>query len=181
MQKTNRRDFLKIAASVSAAVAAGDAKPLYAEPEATPGPVRAWRTTSSEKFQPIQSPPQWETWSAMSPLGIYLEPGTQYQEMIGFGGAFTDASCYLLNQMAPDSRHAFLSSLYGPDGLRLSVGRTCIGASDYSKTLYSFDDTPEPDPDLKQFSIEHDRAWILPTLRAARELNPDLYLFSCVW
>ncbi len=181
MHMTNRRDFLKLAASTSVAVAAGEAKSLYADSQEVPGTVRAWRTTRNEKFQPIQSPPQWEPWMAVSALGIHLEPGTQYQEMIGFGGAFTDASCYLLHQMAPDARHAFLSDLYGPNGLRLSVGRTCIGASDYSTMLYNFDDTPEPDPELKQFSIEHDRGWILPTLREARELNPDLYLFSCVW
>src|SRR5262252_6835747 len=101
--------------------------------------------------------------------------------MIGFGGAFTDASCYLLRQMPPEAQHALLSDLYGPNGLRLSVGRTCIGASDYSTKFYTYDDTSEPDPELKQFNIEHDRAWIVPTLRAARELNPDLYLFSCVW
>jgi len=47
--------------------------------------------------------------------------------------------------------------------------------------MYSYDDSQEPDPELKQFSIAHDLAWILPTLREAREINPDLYLFSCVW
>ena len=181
MNVTNRRDFLKLAATASMAAAAGKPRSLCADAQHVPGTVRAWRTTSLEKYQPVQSPPQWETWSVLSPLGIHLDPDTQYQEMIGFGGAFTDASCYLLRQMPPEAQHAFLSDLYGPNGLRLSVGRTCIGASDYSTKFYTYDDTSEPDPDLKQFSIEHDRAWIVPTLRAARELNPDLYLFSCVW
>jgi glucosylceramidase len=31
------------------------------------------------------------------------------------------------------------------------------------------------------FSIEHDRAYILPMLRQARKLNPDLFLFSSPW
>jgi len=181
MNIANRRDFLKLAATAGMAAATGKSSSLYADSERAPGTVRAWRTTSTEKYQPVPSPPQWETWSALSPLGIHLDPGTQYQEMIGFGGAFTDASCYLLRQMPAEAQHAFLSDLYGANGLRLSVGRTCIGASDYSTKFYTYDDTSEPDPDLKRFSIEHDRAWILPTLRAARELNPDLYLFSCVW
>ena len=85
-----------------------------------------------------------------------------------------------MNQMVPEARHALLSDLYGPAGLRLSVGRTCIGSSDYSTKMYSFDDGPE-DPELKRFSIDRDGAWLLPTLRQAREINPDLYLFSCVW
>src|SRR5579863_10658304 len=136
MNTTNRRDFLKLAASASVAVAASNAKSLYAESQGVPGAVRAWRTTSSEKFQPLQSPPQWELGKDVSPLAIYLEPDTRYQEILGFGGAFTDASCYLLHQMAPDARHALLSDLYGPTGLRLSVGRTCMGASDFSTKLY---------------------------------------------
>jgi glucosylceramidase len=181
MYEANRRDFLKLAASAGAVVAAGDALPLQAASQAVPGSVRAWRTTRDEKFQPIQSPPQWESGKEISPLAIHLDPGTSYQEILGFGGAFTDASCYLLNQMAPDARHALLSDLYGPAGLRLSVGRTCMGSSDFSTKMYSYDDTQEPDPDLKQFSIAHDQAWILPTLREARKINPDLYLFSCVW
>lgn len=47
--------------------------------------------------------------------------------------------------------------------------------------MYSFDDGTEPDPELKRFSIDHDRQWILPALREAGEINPDLFLFSGVW
>jgi glucosylceramidase len=181
MSNASRRDFLKFAASVGGAVVLKEAKPLYAESEIAPGPVKAWRTSAREKFQPIQSPPQWQTGEELSPLAIYLDPATRYQEVLGFGGAFTDASSYLLHQMTPDARHALMSDLYGPSGLRLSVGRTCIGTSDFSTKMYSYDDTPEPDPELKHFSIDQDRAWILPALREAQEINPDLYLFSCVW
>ena len=181
MPNASRRDFLKLAASVGGAVIANEAKPLYAESLIAPGPVRAWRTTMQEKFQPLQSPLLWETGEELSPLAIYLEPATTYQEILGFGGAFTDASCYLLHLMDPDARQAFLSDLYGPSGLGLSVGRTCIGTSDYSTKMYSYDDTPEPDPELKHFSIEQDKTWIVPTLREAQQINPDLYLFSSVW
>ncbi|MGH9439555.1 MAG: glycoside hydrolase family 30 protein, partial [Terriglobia bacterium] len=146
-----------------------------------PGRVRAWRTTKYQKFQPVDSPPQWETWTAVSPVGIQLDPAERYQEVLGFGGAFTDASCYLFHQMPAESRHSLLSELYGPAGLQLSLGRTCIGSSDYSTKMYNYDEGPVPDPELKRFSIAHDRQWILPTLREAREMNPELFLFSCVW
>jgi glucosylceramidase len=181
MNTTNRREFLRVAASVGASAAVAGMAQLHADSKGAPGPVRAWRTTKDEKFQPIQSPPQWENWTGASPIGVHLDPGKRYQEMLGFGGAFTDASCYLMNQMAPDARKALLLDLYGPKGLGLSVGRTCIGSSDFSTMMYSFDDSPDPDPELKLFSIDHDRAYLLPILRQAREINPDLYLFSCVW
>ena len=43
------------------------------------------------------------------------------------------------------------------------------------------DEGIEPDPELKHFTLAHDRRWILPTLREAREVNPDLFLFSSPW
>jgi glucosylceramidase len=63
----------------------------------------------------------------------------------------------------------------------LNVCRTCIGASDYSRSVYSFDESTEPDPEMKKFSIEHDTAYILPVLRDARQANPELFLFSSPW
>lgn len=62
----------------------------------------------------------------------------------------------------------------------LSIGRICVGSSDYSTKVYSFDEG-EPDPQLKRFSIEHDREYILPILRQARKTNPELFLFSSPW
>ncbi len=176
---TSRREFLKLAATAGAA-AAGTAR-LRAQSESVPGHVRAWQTTKEKKFAPLASPPEWKPWRGASPLGVHLDPGTRYQELLGFGGAFTDASCYLFNLMESAPRKSLLEELYGPKGLRMSVGRTCVGSSDYSTKVYSFDDSPEPDPELKHFTIEHDRQWILPTLREARQVNPDLFLFSSPW
>ncbi len=76
---------------------------------------------------------------------------------------------------------ALFDELFGPKGLRFSMGRTCIGSSDYTTSIYSLDESTEPDPGLKHFSIEHDRAYILPSLRMAREINPDMFLFSAPW
>jgi len=39
----------------------------------------------------------------------------------------------------------------------------------------------EPDPELRRFSIDHDKAYVLPSLRDARKVNPDLFLFSSPW
>src|SRR5262249_37439747 len=63
----------------------------------------------------------------------------------------------------------------------LSVGRTCIGSSDYAAKVYSYSEGVDPDPELKRFSIEHDRETILPILREARTINPDLWLLASPW
>jgi glucosylceramidase len=180
MNFTNRREFLKGAATVGAFAVAADSARSNTGSETAPGRVRAWRTTKERKFQPIDSP-QWERFTGTLSNGIQLDPGKRYQEILGFGGAFTDASCYLFHQMSPEARHSLLSELCGPAGLQLNVGRTCIGSSDYSTVMYNYDESADPDPELNYFCIDHDNAWLLPTLREAREINPDLFLFSCVW
>lgn len=111
---------------------------------------------------------------------IVLHPENKFQDVLGFGAAFTDASCYTFNRLAPDVREELFHELFHPSQMGLSVCRVCMGASDYSTNLYSYDDG-DADPELRRFSIEHDRAYILPTLRLARQMQPDLFLFASPW
>lgn len=148
------------------------------------GPLRAWLTAGSQRYQEI-SLPGWQAPTGLHPSAgahmIEVDPSRTFQSILGFGGAFTDSSCFLFNQMNSDARHCLLQELFSTAGLNLSVGRTCIGSSDYSLATYTFDDTQTPDPDLTHFGIEHDRAYILPTLREAVSIRPDLFYFSTPW
>ena len=70
-----------------------------------------------------------------------------------------------------------MADLFGPSGNRLSVLRQPMGASDFvAGDFYTYDDVPAggTDYDLSEFSINHDRAEILPLLRQALRLNPDV-------
>ncbi len=111
---------------------------------------------------------------------IEVDSTRQYQPILGFGAALTDSSCFLLSGMPPAARSGFLREMYSPSGLNLSVGRCCIGSSDYSRTVYSYDDVPD-DMNLDHFSLKHDEAYILPTLREIREINPSLFLMASPW
>lgn len=56
-------------------------------------------------------------------------------------------------------------------------------ASDYARTVYSYNDLPEQeaDPGLTGFSIAHDEADIIPLLQQALKLNPDIKLMASPW
>jgi glucosylceramidase len=142
--------------------------------------LRAWITSGEERFKELNLQP-WQTVPGGHAATVEIDATQQFQSILGFGGAFTDASCYLFSRMEPGQRSQLLDELLGPAGLRLSVGRTCIGASDYSRNAYSFDDSATPDPGLKSFNIAHDRDYILPMLREAQRTNPELFLFSAPW
>jgi glucosylceramidase len=109
-----------------------------------------------------------------------LDPNTKFQEMLGFGAAFTDASCYTFNQLPAAARDELFHQLFHPSEMGLNVCRTCIGSSDYSTEMFSYDEG-EPDLEMKRFSIAHDESYVLPMLRQARKANPDLFLFSSPW
>jgi len=184
-KQTSRRSFLGFSAVGLAAVAAatdGIASTFVSAPE---GPkdgseISLWVTSGEERFA-ATPPVMWHPASATS-VGepLRLNPATKFQEILGFGGAFTDAACYTFSQLSPDAREHLFHELFHPSEMGLSVARICVGSSDYSTKVYSFDEG-EPDPELKRFSIEHDREYILPILRQARKVNPDLFLFSSPW
>jgi glucosylceramidase len=178
----SRRNFLK--ASSAAVAAWAVSKPVSAWADA-PGPVEVWATFRDRRHQK-GAPLTWKpagnlAAGAVAADAIVLNPAEARQEMLGFGAALTDASCYVLSRLAAAEQQALLHELFAPGEMALNVCRTCIGASDYSQTVYSFDDSTEPDPELKKFSIDHDRAYILPILSAARRVNPELFLFSSPW
>ena len=111
---------------------------------------------------------------------VEIDSTRQFQPILGFGAALTDASCYLLSGMPAAARHAFLNDTFSPAGLNLNLGRCCIGSSDYSRSVYSYDDVAD-DMNLDHFSLKHDEAYIVPTLREIREINPNLFLLASPW
>jgi glucosylceramidase len=176
----SRRTFLRQAAALATSLAYIQRNSLRAFASSATPRLRAWMTAGEQRFKEIEVAP-WQAAMSEASAAIEIDPAQQFQSILGFGGAFTDASCYLLNKMDPARRQHLLEDLVGEQGLRLSVGRTCIGSSDYSRSAYTYDDSPEPDPELKNFTIEHDRACILPVLRETAAINPELFLFSSPW
>jgi glucosylceramidase len=161
---------------MAAAISTG-ARARAAEPAGT---VKVWATYRDKRYAKGDSL-TWKAGTEVMADAIVLDTKATRQEILGFGAAMTDSSCYVLGQLPAAEREAILHEMFAPDQMAFNVCRTCIGSSDYSKTLYSFDESDTPDPELKKFSIDHDKAYILPALRDARRLNPELFLFSSPW
>lgn len=176
MSNSSRRGFLKAASVTAAAVAVSGRVPAWA----AAGPVQVWSTFRDRRHAQGE-PLQWKPLKEVAADAIMLDPGAERQQMLGFGAALTDASCYVLSQMPQAERHALMVELFAPEQMALNVCRTCIGSSDYSRTVYSFDESAQPDPQLAKFNITHDDDYILPVLRHARGINPQLFLFSSPW
>jgi glucosylceramidase len=184
---TTRRDFLGISTlGFAATMLPADRNRLAAAVTSLQGQsapasreISAWVTSGSERF--ASAPPlQWNEASEPRGAQIVVNPNLKFQEVLGFGGAMTDATCYTFNRLAPSEREKLFHEMFHPSEMGLSVCRICVGSSDYSTKVYSFDEGA-PDPNLTRFSIDRDREYILPILREARKANPDLFLFSSPW
>lgn len=100
---------------------------------------------------------------------VNLYPDFELQEIKGFGGAMTESSAYLLMQMDEVSRKQAMEDLFGKDGWGLRLLRVHIDSCDYSLEEYQAVPDPIADPELKTFSIDRDRKYIIPMIKEAME------------
>ncbi len=144
------------------------------------GYLNVWVTDKKRRLAAV-SPVKWGA-AADNPSSssIVIRPEKKAQEILGFGAAFTDAACYLFHQLQSEARNRLFHTLFAQSEMNLNVCRICMGSSDCSTAVFSYDDGGV-DPDLKRFSIARDHEYLLPILREARSLNPDLFLFASPW
>ena len=131
---------------------------------------------------------------------LVVDDAVRYQKIIGFGGAMTDSSAWLIqDRLTPWQRNRVLQKLFSPTlGIGLNVTRVPIGSSDFTATgvPYTYDDDPPStdgycsnptagqipcDPNLDSFSISHDEAYIIPALREMLAIDPKVKILSTIW
>ncbi len=110
-----------------------------------------------------KEPLMFDTKDNMSPYTIRLFPDVTYQEIDGFGAAFTGSTCYNLMQMPADKRQELLEETFDPiKGIGYSYIRIPIGCSDFSLSEYTYCD----EPGIENFSFqEEEQKYIFPILK----------------
>ena len=113
---------------------------------------------------------------------ITIDASKTYQSIVGFGGAFTEASAYTLSKMSPDKRAAILNAYFNPkDGIGYTLCRTHINSADFSLNNYSYDDV-DGDFELNHFDISRDKKWLIPMIKDAMAVKgADFRLFASPW
>lgn len=103
---------------------------------------------------------------------VTLVPNVQKQTITGFGGSFTEATAYLLNQLSKKNRDSIIEAYFGESGAKYSLTRTHMNSCDFSLSQYSYAPV-EDDKELKYFSIEEDRDDIIPMIKDAMAVSKD--------
>lgn len=113
---------------------------------------------------------------------VCVNPQVAYQEIEGFGGAFTEAAAVTLLKMPSEIQEAILRSYFCPEtGHAYSLCRTHINSCDFSLGNYAYCEK-DGDFELTSFSIERDRQALLPMIRRAQALaGGRLKLLASPW
>jgi glucosylceramidase len=107
--------------------------------------------------------------SASAPL-FRLDASVRHQEIVGFGGALTESSAWVIAQLPPERAAEVLRRYYDPrEGIGYTLARTHINSCDFSLNLWALDEVPG-DYDLHGFTLAPMRKWLMPLLHQARDI-----------
>lgn len=113
---------------------------------------------------------------------ITIDTTAKFQTILGFGGAITEATVYNLSKIGPQKRNEILNECFNPyTGSGYTVNRTHINSCDFCIKPYSYDDSVG-DKELKYFSIDHEKQWMIPTIKDAQKIpGAQFKLFASAW
>ncbi|NDV70253.1 glycoside hydrolase family 30 beta sandwich domain-containing protein [Dysgonomonas sp. 25] len=155
------------------------------DPDPDPNPpvetadVDVYVTTGDESMLFQHVPVSFNKKDNMSPYTVTLSPNTVYQEMEGFGAAFTGSTCYNLLKMSAENRAKLLKETFDPEtGMGYSYIRISIGASDFSLGEYTYCDNAG----IENFALhEYDKRDVIPVLKEILAINPAVKIMASPW
>lgn len=111
---------------------------------------------------------------------IVIYTTEKQQQIKGFGGCFNEIGWEALLSVTPAERDKIMKELFTSNGANFSFCRIPIGANDYSLSYYSLNDVPE-DFTMSNFNIDRDRYILIPYIKEAQKIRPDLQIWASPW
>ena len=112
-------------------------------------------------------------------LLICLFPEIEYQEIKGFGGAFTEAASTTLDKLSRENREKIMKLYFDKEeGIGYNMGRVHINSCDFSLGNYTC--VEENDETLETFNIERDKASVIPMIKDAMKYG-KMPVFASPW
>lgn len=117
--------------------------------------------------------------SAMA--GVIIRTDQARQTIDGFGGCFNELGWEALTILSQAEKDILLKSLFDTiSGCRFNICRMPIGANDYAVDWYSLNEQAE-DFEMTKFSIERDKQRLIPYIKMAQKIRPDLAIWASPW
>ncbi len=142
----------------------------------------AWWVSSEDMLNTLTAQPGLALGPEAPGADLRIDDTHRYQTILGLGASLDHATCYNISRLPPGEQERAVEWIVSPyTGIGMNLMRICIGTSDFTASpWYTCADIPGDLP-LEHFSIEKDREYVLPILKMALEINPDLLFFASPW
>lgn len=111
---------------------------------------------------------------------IHIDQHEKMQTILGFGGAFTEASAYNLSRINKVEREKAIKAYFDPvDGLGYTLGRVSIHGCDFSLGSYLYID--DFDDSLNSFSIKRDQPILDLIIDASKIRGQKIQILASPW
>jgi glucosylceramidase len=118
---------------------------------------------------------------ASGSVDVEVELNKPQQVIEGFGTCFNELGWTSLSLLSVKDRESIMREMFVPGGgANFSVCRMPVGANDFSRHWYSYDET-DVDFEMKNFSIANDLETLIPFIKNAQKYNPSLKLWASPW
>lgn len=139
-----------------------------------------WITSTKDAPWQVRKSPVFSKSVNQSAPVVEIFPDQNRQVMTGFGGCFNEFGWEALKNLPAAKQDAIFKELFSAEGANFTYNRLPIGASDYSLDFYSFNETKN-DFEMKNFSIERDKNCLIPYIKKAQKVNPQMHFFASPW
>ncbi|WP_117883776.1 glycoside hydrolase family 30 protein [Aureibaculum luteum] len=121
------------------------------------------------------------TEAGLPKININLDITKTQQTVDGFGGCFNELGWEALGMITSVEKQQILNDLFDTEnGCKFNICRMPIGANDYAVNWYSLNETPE-DFTMKNFSIDRDKKRLIPYIKEAQKINPEIEVWASPW
>ncbi|BDD02046.1 hypothetical protein [Persicobacter psychrovividus] len=111
---------------------------------------------------------------------ITIFPEQKKQVIDGIGGSFNELGWTAVASLPADQQKEVFEALFSEEGCNFSMCRLPVGSSDYSLSYYSHAEVPE-DFEMRDFNIVRDKYILIPYIKEALKVRPDLKLWASPW
>jgi glucosylceramidase len=117
---------------------------------------------------------------AKDPEDVAILTNRPLQTIDGFGGCFNELGWVTLSALNETDRDAVIRDLFGEEGMNFTLCRMPVGANDFARDWYSYNETDQ-DFEMERFSIDNDKETLIPFIKSAQKVNPDIRIWASPW
>ncbi|MBS5884728.1 MAG: glucosylceramidase [Clostridium sp.] len=112
---------------------------------------------------------------------VKVDTKKRFQKILGFGGALTESSAYVLSKIEDEKRKDILESYFDCEkGIGYNFARVHINSCDFALENYSY--VEENDETLESFTLDRAEKYVLPLVREVKDIkNDELNILASPW